>query len=204
MSTCLVHVPCGVFWFLMASLLFQRWSWWRRSTRSCCLGRTCRGAAKVSALLWPYPIPSPTYMVSTRGNSSCVHPLNSLWYNAGFSSFVNCSNSVWDLPQVGATVPWEEINVEQGDGLPPLHLWIHCWILTYCPGHAWWKHTWCKCHNTITRSQSLMCFILMASWLRLDFLISTGDGNLTKIRYPDEPSCTRKTRNNAPRESWFT
>lgn len=71
---------------MMASLLFQRWSWWRRSTRSCCLGRTCQGAAKVSALLWPYPIPSPTYMVSNRGNSSCIHPLNSLWYNAGFSS----------------------------------------------------------------------------------------------------------------------
>jgi len=57
---------------------------------------------------------------------------------------LNCSNSVWDLPQVGATVPWEEIDVEQGDGLPPLHLWIHCRILTHCPDHAWWKHTWCN------------------------------------------------------------
>lgn len=132
----------------------QRWSWWRRSTPSCFLERTCLGVGRVSARLWPSPMPSPIYMVVQRiADESSVK----LVFDAGNSGLTSvlvlgCSNCVWNLPQVEATASWEEGDVEQGDGLPPLHLRIHCWILTKSPGHARWKHSWC---NSIARVSRL-------------------------------------------------
>lgn len=168
-ASCEREVPGGwryryanLFWFLVVSSgvsggwlmgVVQRWSWWRRSTPSCFLERTCLGVGRVSARLWPSPMPSPIYMVVLRiADESSVK----LVFDAGNSGLTSvlvlgCSNCVWNLPQVAATASWEEGDVEQGDGLPPLHLRIHCWILTKSPGHARWKHSWCNSIARISR-----------------------------------------------------
>jgi hypothetical protein len=72
--------------------------------------------------------------------------------------------------------------VEPGDGLPPLHLRIHCRIRTDSPGQTWWKHPRCNanityvlippCHICWLMFACDCCLQVMATSPRSDILMN--------------------------------
>lgn len=111
-----------------------------------------------------------------------------------FGFFFSCSHCFWGKSEVRAFESWEESNVEEGNGLSFISLWLHSRTHSCIPNFTKWD----ICGGEIVKSMTKILPNFCYPFLFLKFLYwLSDDDKQTKIWYLYQPSSFAKAWCNA-------